>query len=96
MNLLTPQDKRELLKLRPFFRLNIVFPHVVNNMLLRWGTLQFSNYMEDLFLDNRGNTRIGFPEEALKDLYRIMDYHNKLFSEFLEEINVSDVNLIWN
>jgi hypothetical protein len=95
MNILTEQDKQELLKLRPFFRMNIVFPHVVEKIFTIWGSLDMTHYMADLFLDTRNNTRQGFPEEALKDLYRILDYHDRLFSEFLHQIEVKSVGTLW-
>lgn len=74
----------DLKKFKPFYRINLIFPHIGQNIVRKWGTQELSAYILHLFLDTRDNTRRGFPPKAIDDLTAIDHLHEDLFSEFLE------------
>lgn len=74
----------DLKKFKPFYQINLVFPHIGRNIVSKWGTKELPDYIRHLFLDTRGNTRTGFPVKAIEDLTAIDHLHEDLFSEFLE------------
>ena len=79
-----------LVKCQPYKRLNLVFPHIGKNLYEKWGSVQLSQYIQHLFTDTRGGTRKGFPKAALQDLYKLLEYHERMFGEIIEKISLED------
>jgi len=51
------------------------FPRIANMLASLWGKpAEFSNYLDDLFIDKRGG-RQGFPADALAELYALKAYY---------------------
>ena len=67
--------------------LDVWFPHVSKNMVIRWGQPEFFDYCKTLVQTTRPN-RQGFPFEALSEINTIMDVHNILFPELKQELRI--------
>lgn len=61
------------------------FPHIGKNLVEKWGSRDFCEYISDLFIDRRGG-RQGFPSEILFALLNLRDDHEKEYPEFVREI----------
>jgi hypothetical protein len=54
------------------------YPHVVKNLVLRWGTPEFDDYIQTLIVTDRDN-RQGFAFEAIRELLALDIAHSQSF-----------------
>jgi len=57
------------------------FPHISKNIVIRWGQKDFITYTDSLLSTTRSN-RAGFPEDVLIELGKIIDVHNTLYPQY--------------
>lgn len=54
------------------------FPHVIEKANLLWGYPEFYQFVENLALQTRSDSRQGFPPEALKEILQMETDHEKI------------------
>lgn len=57
------------------------FPHVSRNIVIRWGQKEFVTYYDSLIQTTRPDRR-GFPEEILRELAILGELHHRLFPQY--------------
>ena len=85
-------DENKLLKFKPFYRVNLVFPDIGKQIDTRWGTAELNEYISDIFFEYRNNVRKEFPLKAIRDLYKILDFHSALYEEYSHKIEIQVAN----
>ena len=48
------------------------FPHVLARLIAVWGTPECAPFLNSLVGDNRGGIRVGFPEEAFREVLLLL------------------------
>jgi hypothetical protein len=61
--------------------LDMWFPHVSKNLIIRWGQKEFRIYADSLISTTRKN-RQGFPIEIIQELDIIVNVHNELYPQY--------------
>jgi hypothetical protein len=67
--------------------LDVWFPHVSKNIVLRWGKPEFAEYYGTLVQTTRPH-RQGFPFEAMNEISIIADVHNELFPQYKSDLRI--------
>jgi hypothetical protein len=57
-----------------FSELEKQFPRIARNITLLWGFPEFTQFMNKLYIDERGN-RQGFPKEVMEELMLLHSIH---------------------
>lgn len=60
------------------------YPHIFHSIRKLWGTKECREYMLELVLDTRNDTRRGFMLEAMKAIFFLLSEHDAYFSRFID------------
>lgn len=64
-------------------------PHIARRMLLLLGSVEFNNYIDQLFFDTRGGTRRGLPSAVASAIFKLYRRHSEEFPETICPIDSS-------
>lgn len=71
------------------------FPHVFQKLVDFWGTADMRPYIDELIMSNRPN-RLGFPPEAVTEIWALSKIYSTLHPEHEPPESVSTFGDIWN
>lgn len=55
------------------------YPRVAGQIALLWGYVEFYRYLEKLLITEKGRHRSGFPFEAVLELDKLKEIHERLY-----------------
>lgn len=55
------------------------YPRVAGQIELLWGYVEFYRYLEKLLITEKGRDRSGFPFEAVLELDKLKEIHERLY-----------------
>lgn len=73
---------------KEFKLVNDRFPHISEALELLWGTKEYAAYIYKLLTDTRDGKRNGFPHEVADALFKLSNFHNDEFPEFVVTIDI--------
>lgn len=71
------------------------YPHVFQKIVDLWGTADMRSYFDELIMSNRPN-RLGFPPEAVTEIWALSKLYSTLHPEHEPPETVSTFGDIWN
>jgi len=54
------------------------FPHILERIMVLWGSSSFDSHINTLMLDKRDHHRQGFPPEVASEILRLSILHNAI------------------
>lgn len=67
-----------------FKQVNESFPHIGKALSMFWGSREFLDYTNRLFIDTRDGNRQGFPKPILSAVHKLCELHDKTFPQFVK------------
>ena len=67
------------------------YPRIAEMLELHWGYKEFYLYINKLLIVEKNKARVGFPIEALEEIYLLQEIHNRIFPKMKNQA-INDMN----